>query len=270
MTQTRNRETGEVTSPSLYARKVFVQRNIGGIEVLGSRAVFSYGAETEFRKLLLDWAGIGAEANLLTTSHTPAEVALAVARDLVANDEDDVTSRVPLRWVYDTAPVGPGEVKLLLRAEGTLLDSPSTGDDDPSNEKIRVRLFDPQRVGAAFCDVETSEAKYGTNEQVQITRLRFANYSGASRSARVRFQIHLPFGLTVNGLDLNLTLPDQLDVNLASQPISLFTVGDQTPAALLGNYEVKCSLEDPATGAPIASDAAGFFTQVTGLSSEVE
>lgn len=112
----------------------------------------------------------------------------------------------------------------------------STGESDPSDEKIRVRRFDPGRVGATFCDVETSELRYRNPEMVEIDQLRYANHTGAP-------------------------LPAGLDRNIAASPISMFQPA-ALPANLLGVWELRCALEDPSSGAVIAEDRASFLAAV--------
>lgn len=260
LTQTKT-ETGEATPPAVHAIKVFLERN-QDIEVENdeTHVVVTYGSDRRLRKLLLRWPSRPA-FDLAPPAQTPSQVALAIGRDLVQHDEDDVTHRIAPAWMVELENGQPR-----WKVEAMLLDAPSTGENDPSDEKIRIRRFDPSRANSAFCDVETSEATYGDGQTVEIPLLRFANHTGAPLPARVRFQIRLPFGLAIDALDLNLTLPAGIDRDLADPlPISLFTVGGQPPQ-LLGDYELRCRIEDPTTGAPIAEDVQGFFVEISGLS----
>ena len=268
MTQSQNEDGGEPTPPTVAGFKVFVESSFVGqsppVLVDGLRAVATYGVDRRLRKLLVYWPGLAEGGHDVESPITAAEAALVVARDLVQNDEDDVGDRVELEWVYATVPTGPGEVALDLQLQATLRDAPWNGGPEDVKGKIRVRQIEPDRFGAAFCDVETSEADYDSGESVQITRLRFANYTGAPLPARVRFQIVLPFGLAINAIDLNLTMPVEIDKNLAmTSPISLFTLGGQNPA-LLGDYEVRCRIEEPGTGTTLASDSETFHASDLG------
>lgn len=269
LTQSQSEDGGGPTPPAVSAFKVFIESSFVGdappVRVEGMRAVVTYGADRRFRKLLLYWPGLAESGHAVTSPLGPEEAALVVARDLVQNDEDRLLERVELQWTYDAEPSGPGEVTLKLQLEATLRNLYEGSDPSGLKQKIRVRHVDPRRFGAPFCEVETSEADYDTGEQVQITSLRFANYTGAPLPARVRFQIVLPFGLAIDALDLGLTMPDRIDkqLALAEQPISLFTLGGQHPA-LLGDYELRCRIEEPGSGAVLASDTHAFHASDLG------
>lgn len=133
---------GPAGPPVIAGYKQFVERRLAGAPILGSRAVVSYERDYRFEKALVYWPSLAAEGHELESAMTPGEVALAVAKELVASGETDVTGSIPLRWVYDTAVDPDGRVRLQLRVEASLLEPESPLEDDDV-EKIRVRLFAP-------------------------------------------------------------------------------------------------------------------------------
>jgi hypothetical protein len=237
------------TPPQLHRYKVFAERAIGGIPVLGSRAVFTYAPDRSFRRLLLRWPSLADAGHVLTSPLTNEQIAELVARDLVQTHEDTGLDRIPLRWVYDAVPVGPAEIALALRVQATLIDTPGLND----GERTRVRLFDPSRFDRTFCDVETNLDRVTPGLAPEVTLARFANYAATPRAARLRLE--LLHGTTVTTrLDTQSTLAPRADLELAgAAPIALFD-GDPAP----GFYEVRCVLQDAATGAPIAEDRAAL------------
>jgi CheY-like chemotaxis protein len=107
-----------------------------------------------------------------------------------------------------------------------------------------------------FCDVSMSQPAYVDGEAVVISTLRYANPGPTALDTRMLLQLTLRFGVTVNIVDVNVTLPAGLDNNLG--PATLVTLPPGHPR---GVWELRCALEDQATGAVQAEDTAGFEFQ---------
>jgi hypothetical protein len=107
------------------------------------------------------------------------------------------------------------------------------------------------------CDVAMSQASYQDGQDVVITSLRFTNNRTTAREARLRLQLTLPFGITVNVLDLGASggffVPASFDKQLG--PVTMFTLQPGQPR---GDFEWRCALEEPGTGAIFAEDVAEF------------
>lgn len=110
------------------------------------------------------------------------------------------------------------------------------------------------------CEVEMSQPSYVDGEPVVITSLRFANASPTAVPTRLRLQITLPFGITVDAIDLGagggFAIPGSFDHQLG--PVTMFTLQPGQPR---GNFSWRCALEDPITGAVEAEDIAPFVFQ---------
>jgi uncharacterized membrane protein len=110
------------------------------------------------------------------------------------------------------------------------------------------------------CDVTMSQASYANGQPVVITSLRFTNNDTAPTEARLRLQLTLPFGITANALDLGagggFFVPASFDKQLG--PVTMFTLQPGQPR---GNFQWRCALEDPHTGAVLAEDVAPFTFQ---------
>lgn len=107
------------------------------------------------------------------------------------------------------------------------------------------------------CDVAMSQPSYVDGQDVVITSLRFANTSASAIPARLLLQLTLPFGITVNAIDLGagggFSVPANFDRQLG--PVTMFTLQPGQPR---GNFSWRCALEDPTTGAVFAEDVANF------------
>lgn len=107
------------------------------------------------------------------------------------------------------------------------------------------------------CDVEMSQPSYADGEDVVITSIRFTNNETSAREARLRLQLTLPFGITVDVLDLGASggffVPASFDRELG--PVTMFTLQPGQPR---GDFAWRCALEDPNSDAILAEDVAAF------------
>lgn len=107
------------------------------------------------------------------------------------------------------------------------------------------------------CEVAMSQPSYVDGEDVVITSLRFTNTTPSPIPARLRLQLTLPFGITVNAIDLGagggFSVPASFDRQLG--PVTMFTLQPGQPR---GAFSWRCALEDPTSGAVFAEDVANF------------
>jgi hypothetical protein len=110
------------------------------------------------------------------------------------------------------------------------------------------------------CEVTMSQAVYTDGQDVVITSLRFTNALTSALPTRLRLQITLPFGITVNAIDLGagggFAIPASFDKQLG--PVTMFTLQPGQPR---GPFSWRCALEDPINGAVQAEDVAPFEFQ---------
>jgi hypothetical protein len=80
---------------------------------------------------------------------------------------------------------------------------------------------------------------------------------------RLRLQLKLPsaFIHVVNGIDIGADGSFHLPANFDNQlgPVTMFTLDQSVP--IRGDFEWRCALEDPDTGAVIFEDRAPFRLQ---------
>jgi uncharacterized membrane protein len=117
-----------------------------------------------------------------------------------------------------------------------------------------VATLDPPGLS---CEVEMSQATYADGDAVVITSLRFVNNDTAPAPARLRLQITLPFGITVDALDLGagggFAVPAAYNRQLG--PVTMFTLQPGQPR---GAFSWRCAFEHPMTGAVLAEAIASF------------
>ncbi|RIL06089.1 MAG: hypothetical protein DCC71_08035 [Proteobacteria bacterium] len=122
--------------------------------------------------------------------------------------------------------------------------------------RVELALQQP----APQCEVAVSQASYQNGETLVLTRARFANPGTAPRSARVRLELVFPVpGLTVPALDASVALPAGFDIDLG--PVTAFAFGSEHPR---GRYELRCRVEDPASGEAFAAQSAAFTLPFSG------
>ena len=121
--------------------KVFVDRSLGGVSVLGSRIVVSYDAAGSLRKFLGHWPSLARSGHRLSTRLTTSQVGDEVALQLAGMSPGSIPpGRIPLRYVYQTDRLSDGTVALTLMVEATL----PVGDPLPgatTGGKIRQALL---------------------------------------------------------------------------------------------------------------------------------
>ena len=107
------------------------------------------------------------------------------------------------------------------------------------------------------CEVAMNQPSYQDGDSVVITSLRFTNNNQTPTGARLRLQLTLPFGITVDVLDLGagggFVVPASFDRELG--PVAMFTLQPGQPR---GDFLWHCALEDPTSGAIFAEDVAAF------------
>lgn len=224
----------------------------------------------------IDVLGISSERGWLDDAGGIAFLAIVSGPGVRSSDDEilyhrafDGTFRVIARE-GQTVEVGPGDVRTIAR-----LGRPPEPQDPPFHTTFvdldgqQRALFQPTYADGsrgvvladlrpARCDVEMSQASYANGDDVVIASLRFENLESASLPARLRLQLTLPIGITVDALDLGagggFALPPSFDRQLG--PVTMFPLGPEIP--LRGAFEWRCALEDPVTGGVIADDRAAF------------
>lgn len=138
-------EEGLLSAPEVFAHKLFVQRAIGGIQLLDSHIVMTYSPNREFKKMIGRWPGIAESGHNLNVSISVDDAKeLVLARLLEAGDLEPV-SDIVLDSVYEEIPTADRRVALQLMIRATVLsESPDEPEDDEgSGEKTRVYLVSP-------------------------------------------------------------------------------------------------------------------------------
>lgn len=103
------------------------------------------------------------------------------------------------------------------------------------------------------CQVEMSQAAYQNGQDVVITSLRFRNPNPTPQAVRLRLSLTLPFGVTVDALDVAIPMPASFDKQLG--PVTMFTLQPGQPR---GDFTWRCALEHQSTGAVFAEHTATF------------
>lgn len=129
----------EKTSKAM-GTKIFMDRLIGGVPVLGSRLVVSYDQAGSLRKIIGRWPTVAGSGHRLSTTLTNAQVADSVALQLASLPAGTVPAgRIPVTFVYVPTIREDRTIVLTLQAEATLPGSAS-GNDGGLAGKIRQVL----------------------------------------------------------------------------------------------------------------------------------
>lgn len=115
---------------TLHGYKTFVFRAIGGVPVVGHRAVVTHGVDGVVRRVMLKWPALANSGHLLRTSLGIADIQARAASALARNGE--TTGKVYLTWQYRPVVTSTGEVTLRLMV-GARMPS-NTGTDGIAEE----------------------------------------------------------------------------------------------------------------------------------------
>jgi hypothetical protein len=100
--------------PELHGYKTFAFRAIGGIQVVGHRAVVTHGVDGVVRRVTMKWPALAAKGHLLHTILAPKDVEARATSALARAGE--TTGKVYLHWQYQPVVTATGEVTLKLVA----------------------------------------------------------------------------------------------------------------------------------------------------------
>jgi hypothetical protein len=105
----------------VHAYKVFIERKLNGLPVLGSRAVLTYDQNGLLKKSILNWPRLAESGHTLTSSLDKQRIIELVAKHpaIVAGAKGRETN-IPVRLAYQPFEAGHGQVALKLVAEATI------------------------------------------------------------------------------------------------------------------------------------------------------
>ncbi|MBI2566418.1 MAG: hypothetical protein HYV63_05235 [Candidatus Schekmanbacteria bacterium] len=118
---------------TVHAQKVFVERQVNGLPVLGSQAVVTFDQSGNLKKLIMRWPALAASGHQLTSRLSASRIAQRVAGDAVLTERaNGFVGKVPVRLAYDPEEGAGGRLTLKLVAAAALVP------DADGGEKISV------------------------------------------------------------------------------------------------------------------------------------
>jgi len=101
-------------APTLHGYKTFIFRAIGGVPVVGHRAVITHGVDGVVRRAVLKWPALASTGHLLHTKLLQKDIELRATEALARAGESK--GKVMLFWQYKPVVTTTGEVTLKLMA----------------------------------------------------------------------------------------------------------------------------------------------------------
>ena len=129
-------DTGEA-APRVHRYKTFIQRSIGGVPVIGHRAVISYGRDGSFARALLVWPPLASTGHKLSSKLTDAQIGERATAALIAHGVASGTARMRYKYAATLNEKGEASLRLLVgvRVKGT-----STAEAGSESHEVDVEV----------------------------------------------------------------------------------------------------------------------------------
>ncbi len=129
--------TLDLKNPTLAAHKIFFERLVNGVPVVGNRVVTTFNPDRSLKKVYGVWPGLSQKNHYLTTDKTTEDIKNLIVDEIIFNGDNqrDYIKAIPIVASYEPNYDENGRVYLDLVVDATL---DISRDGQNTNEKTKI------------------------------------------------------------------------------------------------------------------------------------